>query len=70
MLQGLSGDTPLGRIISVRAENDPEALKGFTPEQRRIRSEYRRKIANKRTDRDVSNAIEQFRKAFIELSKT
>lgn len=70
MLQGLSGDTPLGRMVSVRAENDPDRLKEFTPEQRKIRNEYRRKIAQKKSNREVTDAIEQFKQAFIGLSKT
>ena len=69
MLEGLSGETPLGRIVNIRAENDPERLKEFTPEQKKIRSEYRAKIAHKKSDKDVANAIEQFKQAFIGLSK-
>lgn len=70
LLQGLSGDTPLGQIISIRAENDPERLKEFTPEQRRIRSEYRYKIAKKKSSEEVEDAIERFKQAFIQLAKT
>ena len=70
MLEGLSGDTPLGRIVCIRAEDDPERLKEFTPDQRKIRSDYRRKIAQKKSDKEVADAIEQFKQAFIGLSKT
>ena len=69
LLEGLSGETPLGRIVNVRAENDPEKLKDFTPEQRRIRSAYRSKIAKKKSGEEVENAIEQFKQAFIQLAK-
>ena len=70
LLQGLSGTTPLGQIVSIRAENDPEKLKQFTPEQRRIRNEYRSKIAKKKSSEEVKDAIEQFKQAFIQLAKT
>ena len=70
LLSGLSGETPLGRIVSIRAENDPDTLKEFTPEQRRIRNDYRKKIAKGRTDKEVANAMEQFKQAFITISKT
>lgn len=70
MLEGLSGETPLGLMVRVRAENDPEVLKQFTPEQKRMRSEYRTKIAKKKTDKEVTDAIEQFKQAFIGLAKT
>ena len=70
MLQGLSGESPLGLMVRIRAEDDPEALKEFTPEQKRLRSEYRKKLAKKKTDREVINAIEQFKQAFIGMAKT
>ena len=41
MLSGLGPDTPLGRIVSIRAEDDPEILEYFSPEQKRIRMEWR-----------------------------
>ncbi len=48
LLSGIMPDTPLGQIVSIRAENDKEILKHFTPEQRRIRAEWRnRKYKNK-----------------------
>lgn len=33
-------DTPLGRVVAVRSEDDPEALRRMTPWQRRVRSEW------------------------------
>ena len=70
LIEGLSDTTPLGRIVAIRAENNPEHLKEFTPEQRKIRSEYRRKAASKKTKKEVGDAIEQFKQAFISLAKT
>ena len=70
LLEGLSGETPLGRMVAIRAEDDPERIKEFTPEQKKMRSEYRAKIAMKKTDEEVTNAIEQFKQAFIGLAKT
>lgn len=40
MVSGLMDDTPLGRIVGIRMEKDPEMLKHYTPDQRRIRSEW------------------------------
>lgn len=50
LLSGLMHDTPLGRIVAIRAEEDKEALKRFTPEQRRIRSQWRRRAVRPDTD--------------------
>ena len=34
MLSGLGPDTPLGRIVAIRSEDDPEVLKNFSSEQK------------------------------------
>lgn len=41
LLSGIMPDTPLGQIVSIRAEKDKEVIKHFTPEQKRIRAEWR-----------------------------
>lgn len=37
--------TPLGRIVAIRLEDDPEVLQRYTPEQRRIRNAWRQRQA-------------------------
>lgn len=69
LLNGLGSDTPLGQIVSIRAEKDPTALKDFTPEQKRIRSEYLQKIAKQKPKKEVDNIVEQFKQAFIQLAQ-
>ena len=68
LINGLSGETPLGRIVRIRAENSPEELKNFTVEEKKIRNEYRRKMAKQKQPKDVDSAIERFKQAFIRLS--
>ena len=68
-INGFGSDTPLGQIVSIRAEKDPEALKNFTPEQKRIRSEYLQKIAKRKPKEEVDSVIEQFKQAFIQLAE-
>lgn len=55
LLAGINGDTPLGRIVSIRSENDKERLKHFTPEERRIRNEWRSKHRKVITDQGEIN---------------
>lgn len=51
LLSGLLPDTPLGKIVSVRAEKDPKVLKNFTKEQKKIRNDWqRRKMQKLRED--------------------
>lgn len=40
MLSGIMPDTPLGRIVSIRAEKDPKVLKNYSKEQKRIRNDW------------------------------
>ena len=68
MLSGLSADTPLGKIVSIRAETDPEVLKGFTKEQRRIRSDYQKKLAKQKSQNEINNALDDLKNAFIRLA--
>lgn len=40
LVSGLMNDTPLGKVIEIRMEDDPEILKNMNDDQRRIRSEW------------------------------
>ena len=40
LLSGIMPDTPLGRVVAVRAERDAEVLKGFGEPERKIRREW------------------------------
>lgn len=59
LLAGISPETPLGRIVSIRAEDDKDMLKSFTPDQRRIRNEWRSREA-KRLNADARTLVRQF----------
>lgn len=69
LLAGLDGDTPLGRIVGIRAENDPRRLESFTPEMRRIRSRWRASRARQTPKRDVDAFLEEMKKAFLSLGQ-
>ena len=65
---GLSHDTPLGRIVSIRAEDDPTRLKEFTPEMRRIRSKWRSRRAKQMPQQKVDDFLESMKKAFLSMA--
>lgn len=69
LINGLSGDTPLGRIISIRAETDPDTIKHMTEDEKRVRTEYRRKMAFKKTDKDCDRALDEMKQAFMNMAK-
>lgn len=41
LLAGIMPETPLGQVVSIRAEDDKDMLKNFTKDQHRIRNEWR-----------------------------
>lgn len=69
LLSGLGANTPLGRIVAIRAEDDKEVLKNFTKEQHKIRNEYRSKINQKiiqntdkeQYEKDMQNILSMFK---------
>lgn len=68
LLCGISPETPLGRIVSIRAEDNKETLKHFTKEQRRIRSEWRNKRAKNVSNEELENVLEQLKQGFIAMA--
>lgn len=70
LLAGVNSDTPLGHIVSIRSENDKEKLKNFTPEEKRIRNEWRRNHREIITDKgQYESAMNNFAAIFKALSK-
>lgn len=69
LLSGLLPDTPLGQIVQIRAENDREKLKQFTPEQKKIRAAWRTRNMKKveMTPEEARKAVEQFEKMMASL---
>lgn len=69
LLTGLSPDTALARVIAIRSEEDKDVLKRFTPEQRRIRSEWRSRVAKQRSEQDVTSFLSQMQTVFQRMSR-
>ena len=74
LLIGIGAETPLGRIVSIRAEEDKEVLKHFTKDQHRIRNEWKSKrakeLAKRMTEADMNAVMEQFKQMFIQMVGT
>jgi predicted phage gp36 major capsid-like protein len=54
-------ETPLGKIVSIRAEKDPKTLKNFTKEQRKIRNDWMRRQfdVNRASPEQIKKSIEE-----------
>lgn len=68
LLTGLGPDTPLGRIVQIRTEDDEEAIKYFTKEQREIRNKWRNKVAKQRSREDVQTFLDSMLEAFKNMA--
>lgn len=40
LLSGIMPETPLGRVVSIRAEKDIKVINGFTKEQKKIHNDW------------------------------
>lgn len=67
-VSGFDSSTPLGRIISIRAETDPERLKQFTPEMRKIRNDWQTKRARAKPQQDVNAFLAAMQEAFRNMA--
>lgn len=67
LLSGLGPDTPLGRVVQIRSEEDEEVLKYFTPEQKRIRREWRVRNAGEKSEEELASVLESLKQAFIQM---
>ena len=72
LLSGLMDDTPLGAVIRIRSEDDPKVLKEFGPEQRKIRSDWRLFINQKRrmtmTKAESRRQIQELKNIFMHFA--
>lgn len=68
LLIGIGPETALGRIVSIRAENDEEILKHFTPEMRKIRNDWRNRMAKERSPQDTEAFLESMKQIFVQMA--
>lgn len=68
LLNGLSADSPLGRMVQIRLENDKNVLKHFTPYQLKIRNEWRSRNVKRMSEQGYDTAMEQFENVFISMA--
>lgn len=69
LLVGISPDTALGRIVSIRSETDKEVLKRMTPSQRKIRSDWAMRRVKHIQTPDKLKERDEFLAAFLSALK-
>lgn len=62
LLSGIMTKTPLGQIVSIRAEEDKDILNNFTEEQHKIRNEWRNRnnTTIEMTDEEKAQKVKEF----------
>ena len=68
LLSGLMPDTPLGQIISIRAEKDKDVIK--TKEQKRIQSDWKRRQSKNIDKESYDDAMNAFKNMFISMANS
>lgn len=68
LVSGLGPDTPLGRMVTIRAEEDKENIQNFSKDQRRIWNEWRNRTAKQKTEKDTALMIEELKNMFIGMA--
>lgn len=69
LLSGISPNTPLGRMVTIRAETDKEIIKNFTKDQKRIWSHWRNRQAEQKSEEELQNALNGFLNAFKNIAR-
>lgn len=64
MLGGIMPQTPLGQIISIRSEENPDILKNFTPEQKKMRREWRSKQSKIMSEKECERMMKELEQVF------
>lgn len=59
LLAGIMPKTPLGEVVSIRSEENKDILKNFTPEQHRIRNEWRSRQVESMSEEEKESKVKE-----------
>ena len=68
LISGLSPKTALGRVVSIRAEDDKEVLESYTPDMHKLRNEWRARIAKERSPQETLDFLESIKQTLIQMA--
>ena len=67
LLSGLSADTALGRIVSIRSETDAETIKRFSSYQKKIYDDWRTKQSERMTEEEYAAEMRKLEASLFSL---
>ena len=68
-VSSLKPETTLGRIVAIRSEKNPEVLKRFNKDQKRIRQDWLEKQALEMDEKTYEEAMAGFSRMFKDFNK-
>lgn len=68
LISGLDPESPLGRMIQIRTEDNEDILREYTKDQKKIWNEWQRKKAALRSDAEVQSFIISMQEAFKNMA--
>jgi hypothetical protein len=68
LLSGIGPETALGRVVAIRSETDPDILKHYTPEQRRIRDSWMARNKATISKEEMTDTLENIKRALIQMA--
>lgn len=68
LIAGIGPETPLGRIVAIRAETDKDRIKEFSDGQKQIWRSWRSKLAEQKTEADLTAVLDMFKSGFIKMA--
>lgn len=70
-MNGLLPESPLGQVVSLRAENDKERLKAFNKVQHEIRNKWRRSVnqelINSMSEKEKRKSVSDIQTVFKQM---
>ncbi len=67
LLSGIDPETPLGRIVAIRAETDKKVIKNFNRDQKRIYDAWRNRKAETMSPETYDHEMKALEQMFAQL---
>lgn len=69
LIAGIDPDTPLGRVVAIRAETDKNVIKNFNKDQKRIYNAWRNRKAETMPQATYEQEMKALEKMFADLCR-
>lgn len=67
LLSGLSAETALGRIVSIRSETDEETIKRFSPYQKKVHADWQERLYKAMSEEEYEAEMRQLEKRLFAI---